>query len=142
MEMDEIDIEDYLIEREGWIETDKVVGDKVVGKGRCKAIDNEELRKMIAENPDLPLVFEVYNDEICFDYGYSIFEGCRCWIGTVWFTDERMYDDKSDVVEEYVNMYEEAEGWCDLSNEEFYKRLEDLVEEEVRHYKAIIVRVG
>ena len=107
-----------------------------------RAIDNEELRKMIEEHPDLPLVFEVYNDEVCFDYGCSIFEGSRCRVGTVWFTEERMYDDKDDVVEEYVSMYEDADEWCDLSNEEFYKRLSDLVEEEVRHYDAIIVRVG
>lgn len=107
-----------------------------------KAKDNEELRKLISENPGLPLVFLVYSDEVCYDYNTSIFEGCRSRIGTVWFTDERMYDDKADVVEEYVEMYEDADEWCDLSNEEFYKRLEDLVEEEVRHYEAIIVRVG
>lgn len=107
-----------------------------------RAIDNEELRKLIGEHPDLPLVFLTYNDEICFDYGCTVFEGCRSRIGTVWFTDERMYDDKADVVEEYIGMYEDAEGWCDLSNDEFYKKLEDLVEEEVRHYEAIIVRVG
>ena len=107
-----------------------------------RAIDNEELRKLIEENPGLPLVFLVYNDEICFDYGCTVFEACKSRIGTVWFTDERMYDDKSDVVEEYVGRYEDAEEWCDLSNEEFYKRLEDLVEEEVRHYEAIIVRAG
>ena len=107
-----------------------------------RAIDNEELRKLIEEHPDLPLVFEVYSDEVCYDYNTSIFEGCRSRIGTVWFTDERMYDDKSDVVEEYISMYEDAEGWCDLSNDEFYKKLEDLVEEEVRHYEAIIVSVG
>ena len=108
-----------------------------------RAIDNEELRNLISKHPDLPLVFEVFNDEICFDYGCTtIFEGCSSRVGTVWFTEERMYDDKADVVEEYIIMYEDAEGWCDLSNEEFYKRLEDLVEEEVRHYEAIIVRVG
>lgn len=107
-----------------------------------RAKDNEELRKLIGENPGLPLVFLAYNDEICFDYGCTVFEGCSSRIGTVWFTDERMYDDKDDVVEEYAGMYEDADEWCDLSNEEFYKRLEDLVEEEVRHYEAIIVRVG
>lgn len=107
-----------------------------------RAIDNEELRKLISEHLDLPLVFLVYNDEVCFDYGCTVFEGCRCRIGTVWMDDERTYDDKSDVVDEYVGRYEDAEGWCDLSNDEFYKRLEDLVEEEVRHYEAIIVRVG
>lgn len=107
-----------------------------------RAIDNEELRKLIEENPGLPLVFEVYNDEVCYDYSCIVFEGCRSRIGTVWFTDERMYDDKDDVVEEYAGMYEDADEWCDLSNEEFYKRLEDLVEEEVRHYEAIIVSVG
>lgn len=107
-----------------------------------RAKDNEELRKLIGENPGLPLVFLAYNDEICFDYGCSIFEGSRCRVGTVWFTEERMYDDKDDVVDEWRYMYCDDEKYKDMSDEEFDKAMEELVEEEVRHYEAIIVHVG
>lgn len=107
-----------------------------------RASDNEELRKMVEDFPSLPLVFEVYNDEICFDYGCSIFEGSRCRIGTVWFDDERMYNDKDEVVDEWRYMYCDDEKYKDMSDEEFDKAMEELVEEEVRHYEAIIVHVG
>lgn len=107
-----------------------------------KAIDNEELRKLIAEHPDLPLVFEVFNDEVCFDYGCTVFEGCRSRIGTVWFTDERMYDDEDEIVEEWIWKYGDAEEYKNLSDDEVEEKIRQLVNEEVRHYEAIIVRVG
>lgn len=111
-----------------------------------KAIDNEELRKIIEENPGLPLVFEVYNDNVCFDYGCTVFEACRSRVGTVWFdeqhSDGRMYDDKDDVIDDFRYKYCDDEKYKDLSDEEFDKAMEELVEEEVRHYEAIIVRVG
>lgn len=107
-----------------------------------KAIDNEELRKLIAEHPDLPLVFEVFNDEVCFDYHTTIFEGCRSRIGTVWFDDERMYDDEDEIVEEWIWRYGDDEKYKDMSDDEIEEEFRKLVNEEVRHYKAIIVRVG
>ena len=107
-----------------------------------KAKDNEELRKLISENPGLPLVFLAYNDDICFDYGCTVFEGCRSRIGTVWFTDERMYDDKADVVEEWIWRYGDDEKYKDMSDDEIEAEIRKLVNEEVRHYEAIIVRVG
>ena len=107
-----------------------------------KAIDNEELRKLISEHPDLPLVFLAYNEEIFDEYSITVFEGCRSRVGTVWFDDERTYDDEDDVVEEYVERYSDAEEWADLNDDEFYKEMKRYVNENVRHYEAIIVRVG
>lgn len=107
-----------------------------------KAIDNEELRKLIAERPDLPLVFEVFNDEVCCDYNTTIFEGCRSRIGTVWFDDEQMYDDEDDVIEEWIYKYGDDEKYKDMSDDEIEEEFRKLVNEEVRHYEAIIVRVG
>ena len=86
--------------------------------------------------------WKVYNDEICYDYGCTIFEGCKSRVGTVWFDDERMYDDKDEVVDEWRYRYCDDEKYKDMSDEEFDKAMEELVEEEVRHYEAIIVRVG
>ena len=37
--------------------------------------DNEELRKLIQENPNLPLVFNIYTDNIDIDYYCQVFEG-------------------------------------------------------------------
>ena len=107
-----------------------------------RAIDNEELRKMIEENPGLPLVFEVYNDEVCCDYDITIFEGCRSRVGTVWFDDERTYDDEDDVIEEWIWRYGDDEKYKGMSDDEIEEEFRKLVNEEVRHYEAIIVRVG
>lgn len=107
-----------------------------------RAIDNEELRKMIGENPDLPLVFLAYNDEICFDYGCTVFEGCSCRVGTVWFDDEQTYDDEDEVIDDYMDRYCDSEEYASMSTEEFKEAIKVLVNEEVRHYKAIIVRIG
>ena len=107
-----------------------------------RAVDNEELRKMIAENPGLPLVFLAYNEEICDEYNITIFEGCRSKVGTVWFDDERMYDDEDDVVEEWIWRYADDEKYKGVSDDEIESEIRKLVNEEVRHYEAIIVRVG
>ena len=107
-----------------------------------KARDNEELRKLINEHPDLPLVFEVYSDEVCYDYNTAIFEGSRCRVGTVWFDDEQMYDDEDEIVDDWICNYCDDEKYKDMSDDELEAEIRKLVNEEVRHYEAIIVRVG
>lgn len=107
-----------------------------------KAIDNEELRKMIQENPDLPLVFYVVNDEIAYDYGITVFEGCTCKVGTIYIDDERSYDDLDDIKDEYKDILCDDDNFVDLSDKEFDKAVEDYVNENVRHYKAIIIMVN
>ena len=106
-----------------------------------KAIDNEELRKMIQEYPDLPLVFMVNNDEICFDYGCTVFEGCRCKIGTVYIDDDQTYDCVEDAIETYSDIYCDDEKYEDLNDKDFYEAMKEYVNENIRHYEAIIVYI-
>lgn len=106
-----------------------------------KAIDNEELRKLIAENPDLPLVFYVCNDEVNYDYGITVFEGCTCSVDTIYIDDDRSYDDIEDIVEEYRDFLCYEEKYKDLSDDEFDKAVEEYINENVRHYKAIIIKL-
>ena len=105
-------------------------------------VDNAELRKLIQENPDLPLVFYVSNDEICYDYGTTVFEGSSSRIGTVYIDDERTYDDLDDIIDEYRDYLCDDDNFKDLSDEEFDKAVKEYVLENTRHYKAIIIRVG
>lgn len=107
-----------------------------------KAVDNTQLRKLIQENPELPLVFYVSNDEICYDHSSTVFEGCTCKIGTVYLNEEQTYDDIDNIVEDYSCNLCDEEGFKDLSDEEFDKKVEEYVNENVRHYKAIIIEVS
>lgn len=105
--------------------------------------DNEEIRKLIAENPDLPLVFNVYTENIDTDYGCMVFEGTvSCKVETVYFTDDRSYDDFDDILDDFICELEGEEGFENLSYEEHIKAVEKYIEENVRHYKAIVISVG
>lgn len=105
--------------------------------------DNEELRKLIAENPDLPLVFDVYTDNIDTDYGCMVFEGTvSCKVETVYFTDDRSYDDFDDILDDFMGYFCDEEEYKDLSDADYEKAIKKYIEENVRHYKAIVVSVG
>lgn len=104
--------------------------------------DNEELRKLIKENPELPLVFYVSNDNLCYDYNTSVFEDCYCKVDEIYIDDERCYDDFDEIVDDYRDNLCDEEEYKDLPDDEFDKAVEKYVNENIRHYKAIIVSVG
>ena len=104
--------------------------------------DNEELRKLIAENPELPLVFYVNNDDLCYDYYSTVFEGCRCRLGEVYMDEEITYEGLDDIVDEYRDKLCDEDGYRDLPDDEYDKAVEKYVNENIRHYKAIIVIVN
>ena len=100
----------------------------------------KELLKLIQENPELPLVFMVYNDELIdfYEYTYTLIKDYRASVETVWLYQDHYYTDKGDVkevVEEdlYDDEYE------NLSNEEFDKVVEKYIEENVESFEAIAV---
>lgn len=104
--------------------------------------DNEELRKLIAENPNLPLVFNVYTDNIDTDYCCIVFEGCRSRVSEVYFTDDRSYEDFDEIFDDFRCSLADEESFENLSDEDFDKAVEKYIEENVRHYKAIVVSTG
>lgn len=105
--------------------------------------DNEELRKLIVENPNLPLVFLVSNDERCSDYGSQIYEYSNCRVATVYFPNDLdyCYDDFDDIKDEYMTDFADAVEYEKLSDEEYEKAIEKYIEENVRHYEAIVISV-
>lgn len=105
--------------------------------------DNEELRKLIAENPDLPLVFNVYTDNIDTDYTCMVFEGAvSCKVETVYFTDNRSYDDFDEILDDLMDYFCDEEEYKDLLDADYEEAIKKYIEENVRHYKAIVVSVG
>lgn len=69
---------------------------------------NEELRKMMSENPNLPVVFCCGTDELE-DYYLTFYENFRCELVRIYKTDERVFDSIIDVTEYYQEIYETDE---------------------------------
>lgn len=106
---------------------------------------NDKLINLIKENPDLPLVFYVDGGDLLYDFTSTVFEDCNsCRIGTVYFPDDmdRAFDDIIDITEAYEDTFCDDDKYKDMSNEEFDKAIQDYIEKNVRHYKAIIISVG
>ncbi len=105
--------------------------------------DNEELRKLIAENPELPLVFNIYTDNINTDYCSIVFEeSVDCKVSIVYFTDDRSYDDFDEILDDFRCDLADEDEFKDLSDDDYDKAVEKYIEENVRHYKAIVISVG
>lgn len=104
--------------------------------------NNEELRKLIQENPDLPLVFNVYTDDIDTDYNCIVFESCHCRVETIYFYEDRCTNDDIEVLEYYMDFLSEEDEYKDLSDEDYEEAIKNYIEENIIHYKAIVVSVG
>jgi len=105
----------------------------------------DELVKLIKENPNLKLVFMMSNDEVAGDYGCTVMEDFTAYISEVYkyerWGDLVFSDDKEEVEEYYFNELAEDEKYVDLSQEEYEKEIENYVNNNVEHYKAIVVYV-
>lgn len=103
--------------------------------------DNEELRKLIESNPNLPLVFIVPTENIDYDYTSYVFQYSSCYVSEVYFDDEHYTDDVEDMIDNYRDRLADEEGYKDLSDDEYDKAVEKYVNENIEHYKAIVVSV-
>lgn len=103
--------------------------------------DNEELRKLIESNPDLPLVFLVNSENVFGDYYYTVFQYSKCYVSEVYFDDEHYTDDVEDMIDDYRDRLADEEEYKDLSEDEFDKAVEKYVNENIEHYKAIVISV-
>lgn len=103
--------------------------------------DNEELRRLIEKNPDLPLVFIVPTDYLDDTYNSVAFQNSSCYVSEVYSYDENLSDDKRDVIDDYRDILAEDDEYVYLSGEEFDKAVEDYVDNNIEHYKAIVVSV-
>lgn len=109
-------------------------------KFECSLNDTTELRKLIIENPDLPLLIfageEAWQGEYSYNQVYAsvgsiqtltLYNGM--WLDEQEYED-RLYDDLCDCVE-----------YIDLSNEEYNKAIKQKVAE-TEFVKAIVIYVG
>lgn len=103
--------------------------------------DNEELRKLIESNPDLPLVFLVNSEYVDGGYYYAVFQHSKCYVSEVYFDDEHYTDDVEDMIDDYRDRLADEEEYKDLSDDEYDKAVEKYVNENIEHYKAIVISV-
>lgn len=109
--------------------------------------DSTELRKAIAENPDLPIVVLVGQDAASDDFGYTYCCNVQCYVDDIldcqceWQTDfETVYTDQSDFEDDLREYLSEQDEYEKLSDEEFDKIVEqEKLKYEPYWHKAIVV---
>lgn len=108
--------------------------------------NKEELIKLIQENPKLPFVFMVNNDEIADGYGCTVMENFKVYISEIYeyeaYGDKVFTDDLYDIRDYYYCAFADNEEYKDLFNEEYEKAINDWIDENIVHYKAIVLYVS
>ena len=104
--------------------------------------DSTELRKLIAENPELPIVVMVGQEAASPDWYWTYCTDVRCEVGEVLdcecpWDEERIYDDREEFEEDlWEHLSDQADTVPEL--EEMFKRSKE--DHEQHWHKAIIVR--
>ena len=107
----------------------------------CSMNDTSELRKLIVENPDLPLL--VFAGEDAWrDEGYSYLQcpNIRCYVEEL-----TLYQDEWLICDDYMDRLEDdlcnEDEYKDLSDTEFHKMIAEKFDN-TEFVKAIVVYVG
>jgi hypothetical protein len=112
----------------------------MANKKDCSLKDTTELRKLILDNPDLPLVIFVDGDTNDGEYCYEQADVYNCSIQELALYKDVWYE-RDDFKEALSDDLCDREEYRDLSNEEYMKVIDDKVAE-VEFVKAIVVYVG
>lgn len=107
--------------------------------------NKEELIKLIQENPKLPLVFMMNNDEVAEDYGCTVMEDFRAFKSEIYkyerWGDLVFTDDVDEIIEYYSDTLADEEKYEDLSQEEYEEVIKNYVNQNIEHYEAIVLYV-
>ena len=106
----------------------------------CSLDDTTELRKLIVENPDLPLV--VFCSEECNsgNWSYEWNEYVRASVQTLTLYKD-LWQDKDDYYDRLVDDLCDEEEYKDLSDEDYFKMIDQKIAE-TEFVKAIVIYVG
>lgn len=109
-------------------------------KNECSLKDTSNLRKLILENPDLPLLVFCGEDAWQGEYCYNSVDASRGDIEELTLYCD-MWLDKDDYVEKLSDDLCDEEEYKNLSDEEWDKMIEQKVAE-TEFVKAIVIWVG
>jgi hypothetical protein len=104
--------------------------------------DSTELRKLIAENPELPIVVMIGQEAASSDWYWTYCTDVRCGVGEVLdyecpWNDERIYDDREEFEEDLWDYLSDFADTVPELEEEFKRSKEDYAQ---HWHKAIIIR--
>lgn len=108
--------------------------------------DNAELKKLIIENPNLPLLIFVTEDANSGEWSVEL-ASCGCSKGIVldatkdcWLPrDDRIYTDASDLEEDIRNALDDEDEYKSLSDKEFYSVVAEKVKALEPYWKECII---
>ena len=102
--------------------------------------DCKSLKELILENPDAPLLIFVGDDANSGEYQYE-----SCDAGFASIKDLTMYEDewfdRDDYKEQLAYDFGDEEEYCDLSDEEFESKIDEIVAD-TAFIRAIVIYVG
>lgn len=106
--------------------------------------DSVELRKLITENPDLPIVVLVGENAWSGEYGYECCTNVTCCVKEILdcetpFKEENVFTDQSDFEEDLSDYLVELPEFSDLTDEEFDEQLKKEMEKYNPYWKKVIV---
>lgn len=100
--------------------------------------DSSELRKLIAENPALPIVVLADEESAAYGYSWTYCSSVRCALG--WLldvktpyddADGRVFSDKDDFENAIINAFQDDKKHDHLSDQEFF----EAVQNELKKYE-------
>lgn len=105
--------------------------------------DTAELRKLIAENPDLPIVVLVGEEAYSGEWGYEYCTNASCGLDEILgceipFGNGIVPTDKDDFKEQLADYLCDLPEWKTLSEEEFDRRLKEEVAKYDPYWKKVI----
>lgn len=119
-------------------------------KGECKMIcplnltkSSDELKQLIAENPDLPIVVLVGQDAASDDYGYTYCSDIHFCIDEILdcelpFGEGYVYNDRDDLEDALSDYLADCEEYENLSDEEFQTLLIKELSKYEPYWKKVI----
>lgn len=106
----------------------------------CSLNDTTNLRNLIIEHPDLPLIIFCGEEAWSGDYGYSQADASNGSIETLTLYNDMWYP-KEDYEEQLSNDLSDEEEYKNLSDEEYDQMIKKKVED-TEFVEAIVIYVG
>lgn len=109
--------------------------------------DSTELRQLIAENPELPIVVMCEGEACVDDFAYTYMSKVRAYVGEILDCETPyavyIFDDREDFVERISDSMCYEEDYANLPDEEFDKAAEAKAAAYDQYWKkAIIIHAG
>lgn len=102
----------------------------------------KSLINILQEHPELPIIFNTYNEELAYDWSYTVRENFYCCVEHLYVTKDGEYtDDYDSLVEQYMDDYCDLPEYKNLSDDDFESECKKLVNE-LQNFEAIVITIN